>query len=89
MLLDHSKAKHGIYREYLKRYVRELTQDIRICHLRLNVVDGFAGGGIYMPERGTEPYYGSPIIFLEVMRDMQAEGQAAGQARSCSTTAST
>ena len=75
-LLEHSKAKHAIYREYLRRYVRERTQSILISRLTLNVVDGFAGGGVYMPETGNEVVYGSPIIFLEVMREMQIEAQA-------------
>lgn len=75
-LLDHSKAKHDVYREYLRRYVRELTKDIRISKLSINVVDGFCGGGVYPPERGSELVYGSPVIFLEVMREMQAEVQS-------------
>ena len=77
-LLDHSKAKHDVYREYLRRYVRELTKDIRISKLSINVVDGFCGGGVYLPERGSELVYGSPVIFLEVMREMQAEVQSVG-----------
>lgn len=72
-LLDHSRAKHDVYREYLRRYVRELTKDIRISKLTLNVVDGFCGGGVYRPERGSHLVYGSPIIFLEVMQEMQVE----------------
>lgn len=75
-LLDHSRAKHEVYREYLRRYVRELTKDIRISKLTITVVDGFCGGGVYLPERGSELVYGSPIIFLEVMEEIKLEVQA-------------
>ena len=75
-LLEHSRAKLAVYREYLRRYVREMTKDIRISKLMLNVVDGFCGGGIYRGEQGNNLVYGSPIIFLEVMKEMQAEVQA-------------
>lgn len=74
-LREHSRAKHVVYREYLRRYVSEMTKDIRISKLTLNVVDGFCGGGIYKPERGNAPVYGSPVIFLEVMEEMQAKVQ--------------
>ena len=75
-LLEHSLAKLAVYRDYLRRYVREMTKDIRISKLTLNVVDGFCGGGIYRAEYGNEFVYGSPVIFLEVMEEMQAEVQA-------------
>lgn len=75
-LLEHSRAKLSVYREYLRRYVREMTKDIRISKLTLNLVDGFCGGGIYRAEQGNDLVYGSPIIFLEVMEEMQAEVQS-------------
>ena len=75
-LLEHSLAKLAVYRDYLRRYVREMTKDIRISKLTLNVVDGFCGGGIYRTEYGNDFIYGSPIIFLEVMEEMRAEAQA-------------
>jgi three-Cys-motif partner protein len=75
-LLEHSRAKLAVYREYLRRYVREMTKDIRISKLALNVVDGFCGGGVYRAEQGNDLVYGSPVIFLEVMQEMQAEVQA-------------
>ena len=71
---EHSKAKHDVYREYLRRYLRELTKGFGIGLFRLNIVDGFCGGGIYTS--GRNPYYGSPIILLEVLHEMQVELQA-------------
>jgi three-Cys-motif partner protein len=73
---EHSKAKHNVYREYLKRYLREVTKSGVISHLRLNIVDGFSGGGVYTPEQGSKLYYGSPIILLETLQEMQIELQA-------------
>lgn len=73
---EHSKAKHNVYREYLKRYLRELTKSGRISRLQINIVDGFSGGGAYSPEHGPGPYFGSPIILIETLREMQIELQA-------------
>jgi three-Cys-motif partner protein len=73
---EHSKAKHNVYREYLKRYLRELTKSGIVSRLQLNIVDGFSGGGAYMPEQGANPYFGSPIILLETLREMQVELQS-------------
>lgn len=76
---DHSKAKHDVYREYLRRYLRERTKVIGFDRYRINVVDGFAGGGIYVTGRDRRPYYGSPVILIETLREMQDELQARQQ----------
>jgi three-Cys-motif partner protein len=73
---EHSKAKHNVYREYLKRYLREVTKSGVVSRLLINIVDGFSGGGAYIPEQGPGPYFGSPIILLETLLEMQIELQA-------------
>lgn len=73
---EHSKTKHAVYREYLKRYLRELTKSTAPSRFRINVIDGFAGGGVYAADRGGAPYFGSPVILLETLQEMQAELQA-------------
>lgn len=73
---EHSKSKHAVFREYLKRYLRELTKTGRISHFRLNVVDAFCGGGVYTDEKSADPYYGSPVILIETLQDMQVELQS-------------
>ena len=73
---EHSKAKHDVYREYLRRYLRERIKSPRFDRFPLNIVDGFAGGGIYVSGRDRVVYHGSPIILLQTLQEMQAELQA-------------
>jgi three-Cys-motif partner protein len=62
----HSVAKHNVLREYLKLYVSVLTANPRRDHLRLTLIDGFCGGGMYRgPLDEVRP--GSPLIMLEAM----------------------
>lgn len=59
-LLEHTKRKHKILREYFSRYLAVRCQFPQQSKFRLAIVDGFAGGGRYAD--GTP---GSPIIFIE------------------------
>lgn len=68
----HSLTKHEVIRFYLQRYVRVLTADPRIDALRLNIIDGFAGGGRYRGE-DKQIYDGSPLIFLKTIKAVEAE----------------
>lgn len=43
---------------------------------KINVVDGFAGGGVYRFGPQNTPYHGSPIILLRTLQEMQVELQA-------------
>lgn len=68
----HSIAKLEVLREYLLAYFQTLVvpqQD----HLRLTLVDGFSGGGIYKhADSGTE-VLGSPLVMLEAAREAEAK----------------
>jgi three-Cys-motif partner protein len=66
----HSSAKHGVCRHYLRRYINVLCSDPRHDGLNLTLVDGFAGGGVYL--RNGQPAPGSPMILLEEIADAQA-----------------
>lgn len=68
ILLDHSKAKHRVLRRYLSQYLSIRCSVPQQTRFRLAIIDGFSGGGAYM---GGEP--GSPIIFLETLRDQSRE----------------
>lgn len=69
----HSLAKHEILRAYLGRYVNVLAADVRSERLRLTLVDGFSGGGLYRHELTRKEISGSPLIFLEATREAEAE----------------
>ncbi|WP_299617535.1 three-Cys-motif partner protein TcmP [Pelagibius sp.] len=59
-LLEHTKCKHDVLREYFARYLAVRCQLPQQSKFRLVIVEGFAGGGRY---RCGAP--GSPIIFIE------------------------
>lgn len=61
---SHSIAKHRILRRYVERYIEVLTSNKRMDRLRLELVDGFAGGGSYYLEDTGEPHEGSPLILI-------------------------
>jgi three-Cys-motif partner protein len=67
----HSLAKHRILSQYLQKYVQVLTRKKVIEGLKLTLVDGFAGGGLYLhPDTGTE-LPGSPIIMVNSMQEAE------------------
>ena len=66
----HSQEKHKLLQAYLTRYVATLTQNVKIDHLALTVIDGFAGGNIYLDPKGRE-LPGSPSIIMNAMREAE------------------
>lgn len=72
LLQPHSVAKHEVLEAYLERYIEMLTADPRRDNLRLTIVDGFAGGGVYRHAETGELCTGSPLIFLETIQRMEA-----------------
>ena len=60
---EHSLAKLQVLRRYLRAYFDRLNQDVRRDHFRLALVDGFAGGGLYLHNGQEES--GSPLVMLE------------------------
>lgn len=71
----HSIAKHRVLRQYLEKYVRVLTSNKRIPEMRLTLIDGFAGGGVYRRSDNGESHRGSPFIMFEAMKNADAEIQ--------------
>lgn len=68
----HSLVKHQIVRSYLARYIQVLMSNVLIEKLTLSIVDGFAGGGEYTAENGTDYHDGSPLIALNTVAEQQA-----------------
>lgn len=69
----HSIAKHEVVYEYVKRYIGILCSGIRQSELKLTLVDGFAGGGLYRDRQTDEIRHGSPLRLLEAVADGTAE----------------
>lgn len=63
VLLEHSKRKLEILRQYFARYLTVKCGLPKQSKFRLAIVDGFAGGGRY--EGGTS---GSPLVFIEELQ---------------------
>ena len=59
----HSKAKLEVLRAYLRQYFDRLAISRRREELKLDLVDGFAGGGIF--QDGDKILHGSPLVMLE------------------------
>lgn len=71
VLEPHSKAKHDVYRAYLKRYFQKASLTPQQDRLRLTIVDGFAGCGSYLVQGNIVA--GSPLICLEAAREAEFE----------------
>lgn len=67
----HSLAKHNILSAYLQKYVQVLTRRKVIEGLKLTLVDGFAGGGLYLHPETNAEIPGSPIIMASSMQDVE------------------
>ena len=65
---EHSKRKHKILREYFREYLITRCQLPQQDKFRIAVVDGFSGAGRY--KCGSS---GSPLIFLECLKDTTNE----------------
>ncbi len=72
LIQDHSLAKHQVLARYLRVYVDVLTANPVIDRLRLALVDGFAGGGVYRTRTGAR-HLGSPLQMVYAMQEAEAE----------------
>lgn len=71
VLEDHSRAKHEVLRAYVINYLRILAQNPRSEGIKVTLVDGFAGGGLYQTQAG-DPIGGSPIVLLDALQEARA-----------------
>ena len=60
---DHSRAKLAVLRNYVSDYIDRLCDGSRRDVFKLDLVDGFSGGGLFL-EDGVE-ISGTPLIMLE------------------------
>lgn len=71
VIQQHSVAKHRILQAYLAAYFRTLVSSPNRETLKLTLVDGFAGGGMYVHHDTREVIKGSPFIFLDATREAE------------------
>lgn len=71
LIQQHSVAKHRILKAYLAAYFRTLVNSPNQDVLKLTLVDGFAGGGMYVHNDTKELVRGSPFIFLDATREAE------------------
>ncbi len=71
LLKRHSEVKHALLRNYLVEYFLTLVPMPQQDKIRLTIVDGFCGGGLYVNEAGQE-VSGSPLVILEAIREAEA-----------------
>lgn len=76
---QHSVAKHRILQAYLAAYFQTLVSSPNREILKLTLVDGFAGGGVYVHQDTREVVKGSPFIFLEASRRSSGQIKATDQ----------
>ncbi len=70
LLKRHSEVKHALLRNYLVEYFLTLVSLPQQDKIKLTIVDGFCGGGLYLNEAGQE-VPGSPIVILEAIREAE------------------
>ena len=66
---EHSRAKLNVFRRYLCRYFDRLGSNPAREEFKLDLVDGFAGGGTFRD--GDSTISGTPLIMLEEAKDAQ------------------
>ena len=66
----HSAAKLRVLRAYLRAYCVTLNLRFQRDEFRLDLVDGFCGGGTYQNDQG-DIVPGSPLVMLEEMAEAQ------------------
>lgn len=67
----HSEVKHALLRNYLIKYFLTLFSRLHREQLRMTVIDGFCGGGLYLDENGHE-MQGSPLVILEAIEEARS-----------------
>jgi three-Cys-motif partner protein len=70
VIKQHSLAKHEVLRAYLLEYFQTLVAPQQE-ELRLTLVDGFAGGGLYQHETTGTAVLGSPFVFLNAAKEAE------------------
>lgn len=68
---QHSAVKHRIFDRYIEVYIRTLTRTVRQRDIRLTIIDGFCGGGLYT--LAGQEVDGSPLRMLASVERIELE----------------
>jgi three-Cys-motif partner protein len=68
---QHSRVKHGVVEDYVRRYIQTLMSQARIPALHLSLIDGFCGGGSYRTEQSGVAD-GSPLLMIRAVQEARA-----------------
>lgn len=71
ILERHSEVKHALLRNYLVDYFLTLVARPEQDQIKLTIVDGFCGGGLYVSEDG-KVMPGSPLVILQAVQEAKA-----------------
>ena len=71
VLEHHSKVKHEILAAYLSAYVQRLLSNPNKPELKLTLIDGFCGGGLYRDADTGADAIGSPLVMLKAMQEAE------------------
>lgn len=72
IIKQHSVAKHEVLREYLVAYLQTLVVSPSQDAISATLIDGFAGGGLYVHEDTGRHVLGSPFVFLQAAEEAKA-----------------
>lgn len=72
ILEEHSVIKHRIIASYIERYINVVTINPRVNPLRINLIDGFAGGGRYRSRHDNSIVDGSPLVLIKAIERAEA-----------------
>ena len=68
LIEPHSIVKHEVIKKYINQYINTICKNPRVQQMKLVVVDGFCGGGIYKDQNNKE-VLGSPFVIITAIEE--------------------
>jgi hypothetical protein len=68
LIEPHSMVKHEVIKKYINQYIHTICKNPRVQQMKLVVVDGFCGGGIYK-NHNNEEVLGSPFVIITAIEE--------------------
>ncbi len=62
----HTKIKHSIIEDYIVNYLKVVAKPPVTRHIKLAIIDGFCGGGLY--NNNGKAHFGTPIIIINALK---------------------